>query len=211
MMAKTSSCSLGPTLSLFNTSLRCPATTSKSPAVMPRPWCASLAGRLITLHGPPVTLNNRFLFFLLELCPSIITHPDKELVDALISKETVRELVYDDRYSVIAAEAFIKRFCVDCVRSPTRKRRKHDQRRGQNGESAQASMRIVNHRRSSYAEMSAVLAEFGFELNGRLVSDRGVEASPIVDLVDEDADVAWHLLDWLVGLAIDLFGLERLH
>jgi len=32
--------------------------------------------------------------------------------------------------------------------------------------------------------MSAVLPEFGFELNGRLVSDRGVEASPIVDLVD---------------------------
>jgi hypothetical protein len=46
--------------------------------------------------------------------------------------------------------------------------------------------------------MSAVLAEFGFELNGRLVSDRGVEASPIVDLVDEDADVASRLLDWLV-------------
>ncbi len=65
--------------------------------------------------------------------------------------------------------------------------------------------------RPSYAEMSAVLAEFGFELNGRLVSDRGVEASPIVDLVDEDADVASRLLDWLVGLAIDLFGLERLH
>jgi len=34
--------------------------------------------------------------------------------------------------------------------------------------------------------MSAVLAEFGFELNGRLVSDRGVEASPIVDLVDAE-------------------------
>jgi hypothetical protein len=32
--------------------------------------------------------------------------------------------------------------------------------------------------------MSAVLAEFGFELNRRLVSDRRVEASPIVDLVD---------------------------
>jgi hypothetical protein len=43
--------------------------------------------------------------------------------------------------------------------------------------------------------MSAVLAEFGFELNGRLVSDRGVEVSPIVDLVDEDADVASRLLD----------------
>jgi hypothetical protein len=37
--------------------------------------------------------------------------------------------------------------------------------------------------------------------------DRGVEASPIVDLVDEDADVASRRLDWLVGLAIDLFGL----
>jgi hypothetical protein len=35
-----------------------------------------------------------------------------------------------------------------------------------------------------------------------------VEASPIVDLVDEDADVASRLLDWLVGLAIDLFGLR---
>jgi hypothetical protein len=113
---------------------------------------------------------------LLELCPSIITHPDKELADALISKETVRELVYDGRYSVIAAEALIKRFRVDCVRSPTRKRRKHDQCRGQHGESAQASLRIVNHRRSSYAEMSAVLAEFGFELNGGLQAWRSMTA-----------------------------------
>jgi hypothetical protein len=44
--------------------------------------------------------------------------------------------------------------------------------------------------------MSAVLAEFGFELNGRLVSDRGVEASPIVTIapLTIDADTAENLM-----------------
>ena len=47
-----------------------------------------------------------------------------------------------------------------------------------------------------------MLAEFGFELNGRLVSDRGVEASPIVDLVDEDADLTSSALSVFINLCL---------
>src|SRR6516164_5053562 len=64
-------------------------------------------------------IAQQILVLLLELCPSIITHPNKELVDAFIGKKTVSKLVYDGRYSVIAAKALIKWFCVGCIRGPS--------------------------------------------------------------------------------------------
>src|SRR4051812_30167154 len=57
---------LGSNLILVQHISKVPGHDFKSPAVMPKPWCASLAGRLITLHGPPVALHNRFLFFCLN-------------------------------------------------------------------------------------------------------------------------------------------------
>jgi len=81
-------------------------------------------------------IAQQILVLLLELRPRIITHPNKELADTLIIKQAVRELVYDRLYSFIATEALIKCFSVGSVRCPSWKCRKHDQGRGQCGESA---------------------------------------------------------------------------
>src|SRR5262249_10564037 len=99
--------------------------------------------------------------------------------------------------------ALIKRFCVGCVRSPTRKRRKDAQCRGQHGESAQASLRIVNHRRSSYAEMSAVLAEFGFR-PADFISQAGARLEEkAARLLDVPANSARHRGAMEVPAALD--------
>ena len=55
------------------------------------------------------------------------------------------------------------------------------------------------------------MAEFGFELGRRLVAQRGVQALAVVDSVDEAADVAPCFVEPGIGLAVHLFGLERLH
>lgn len=55
------------------------------------------------------------------------------------------------------------------------------------------------------------MAEFGFELGRRLVSERGVQALDVVDGIDEPADVVSCVLDRRVGFTVHLFGLERLH
>src|SRR5262250_729980 len=81
-------------------------------------------------------IAQQILVLLLELRPRIIAHPNKELADTLISKQAVRELVYDGRYSFIATEALIECFSFGSVRCPSWKCRKHDQSRGQRGESA---------------------------------------------------------------------------
>src|SRR5438105_12323573 len=56
-----------------------------------------------------------------------------------------------------------------------------------------------------------VLRERGFELKGRLVSERRVQPVLVVDLCDEAIDAAAGVTEIDEGLAVDLFGLERLH
>ena len=59
--------------------------------------------------------------------------------------------------------------------------------------------------------MCFVLRERGFELKGRLVAERGVQAFLVVDLFDEGYDAAAGVAEVGVSLAVDLFGLQRLH
>src|SRR5205807_398278 len=56
-----------------------------------------------------------------------------------------------------------------------------------------------------------VLRECGFELKGRLVAERRMEALLVVDLRDEAVDAATGVVEVEESLAVDLFGLERLH
>src|SRR6516165_9628912 len=74
-------------------------------------------------------IAQQILVLLLELRPRIIAHPNKELADTLISKQAIRELVYDGRYSFIATEALIECVSFGGVRCPSWKCRKHDQGR----------------------------------------------------------------------------------
>ncbi len=55
------------------------------------------------------------------------------------------------------------------------------------------------------------MRERGFELKGRLVSERRVQPVLVVDLCDEVIDAAAGVADVDEGPAVDLFGLERLH
>jgi hypothetical protein len=53
--------------------------------------------------------------------------------------------------------------------------------------------------------------ERGFELKGRLVSERRVQPILVVDVCDEAIDAATGVADVGEGAAINLLGLERLH
>src|SRR5215471_20123407 len=64
-IAISSLCSAAGTLYLSRASERWPTTMSNSASVIPSPACVVFAERLITLHGPPVTLHTRFLVFCL--------------------------------------------------------------------------------------------------------------------------------------------------
>src|ERR1700692_1559435 len=55
------------------------------------------------------------------------------------------------------------------------------------------------------------LSEFVFELNGRLIADRGMQPAGVVDVVDEGADLALGVFAAAIGLAVDLLGFERMH
>src|SRR5215471_941859 len=57
MIAISSLCSAAGTLYLSRASERWPTTMSNSASVIPSPACVVFAERLITLHGPPVTLH----------------------------------------------------------------------------------------------------------------------------------------------------------
>ena len=50
-----------------------------------------------------------------------------------------------------------------------------------------------------------------FELNGRLIADRGMQSTGVVDVVDESADIALGVFAAAIGLAVDLLGFERMH
>src|ERR1700735_4764237 len=55
------------------------------------------------------------------------------------------------------------------------------------------------------------LSEFVFELNGRLIADRGMQSAGIVDVVDEGADLVLGVLAAAITLSVDLLGFERMH
>src|SRR5215469_3412831 len=79
MMAITSLCSAAGTLYLSRDSERWPTTMSNSALVIPSPACVVFAERLITLHGPPVTLHTRFLVFCLNVSRVSVPIPTKYL------------------------------------------------------------------------------------------------------------------------------------
>src|SRR5262249_39827290 len=79
MIAINSLCSAAGTSYLSRASERWPTTMSNSASVIPSPACTVFAGRLITLHGPPVTLHTRFLFFCLNISRVSVPMPTKYL------------------------------------------------------------------------------------------------------------------------------------
>src|SRR5215472_93386 len=79
MMSISSLCSAAGTLYLSRASARWPTTMSNSALVIPSPACVVFAERLITLHGPPVTLHTRFLVFCLNVSRVSVPIPTKYL------------------------------------------------------------------------------------------------------------------------------------
>src|SRR5215813_4034637 len=79
MMSISSLCSPAGTLYLSRASERWPTTMSNSALVIPSPACVVFAERLITLHGPPVTLHTRFLVFCLNNSRVSVPIPTKYL------------------------------------------------------------------------------------------------------------------------------------
>src|SRR5215472_10077044 len=79
MIAISSLCSAAGTLYLSRASERWPTTMSNAASVTPSPACTVFAERLITLHGPPVTLHTRFLVFCLNNSRVSVPIPTKYL------------------------------------------------------------------------------------------------------------------------------------
>jgi hypothetical protein len=119
----------GSDLKLVQRVSKVPSYNFKISASDAEPMVSFASGSANNLAWAASSIAQQVFVLLLELRSGIVAHPDKELADALIGKESVRELIYYGRYSVVAAKALIKRFCVSRSRCPSWKRRKDDRRR----------------------------------------------------------------------------------